>query len=39
LQTQRATLVGERFRIEASAGPIQYLAMMVGATPKPRFDG
>jgi hypothetical protein len=34
LQTQRATLVGERFRIEASAGPIQYLAMMVGATPE-----
>ncbi|SHG56080.1 hypothetical protein SAMN05444169_3058 [Bradyrhizobium erythrophlei] len=34
LQTQRATLVGERFRIEASAGPIQYLAMMAGATPE-----
>ena len=34
LQTQRATLVGERFRIEASAGPIQYLAMMVGAAPE-----
>jgi hypothetical protein len=34
LQTQRAALVGERSRIEASAGPIQYLAMMVGATPE-----
>ena len=34
LQAQRAALVGERFRIEASAGPIQYLAMMVGATPE-----
>ena len=34
LQTQRAALVGERFRIEASAGPIQYLAMMVGAAPE-----
>ena len=34
LQAQRATLVGERFRIEASAGPIQYLAMMAGATPE-----
>jgi hypothetical protein len=34
LQTQRAVLVGERFRIEASAGPIQYLAMMVGAAPE-----
>jgi hypothetical protein len=34
LQTQRAALVGERSRIEASAGPIQYLAMMVGAAPE-----
>src|SRR6267378_2951000 len=31
LQAQRAALAGERSRIEASAGPIQYLAMMVGA--------
>jgi len=30
----RAALVGERTRIEASAGPIQYLAMMVGAAPE-----
>lgn len=34
LQTQRAALVGERFRIEASAGPIQYLAMLAGASPE-----
>jgi hypothetical protein len=34
LQTQRAALVGERFRVEASAGPIQYLAMMAGAAPE-----
>jgi hypothetical protein len=34
LQAQRAALVGERTRIEASAGPIQYLAMMVGAAPE-----
>ena len=34
LQTQRAALAGERFRIEASTGPIQYLAMMAGATPE-----
>jgi hypothetical protein len=34
LQTQRAALVGERFRIEASAGPIQYLAIMVSAAPE-----
>jgi hypothetical protein len=34
LQTQRAALVGERVRIEASAGPIQYLAIMVGAAPE-----
>ena len=34
LQSERAALVGERARIEASAGPIQYLAMMVGAAPE-----
>lgn len=34
LQAQRATLVAERFRIEASAGPIQYLAVMTGAAPE-----
>jgi hypothetical protein len=34
LQAQRAVLAGERFRIEASAGPIQYLAMMVGTAPE-----
>ena len=34
LQAQRAALAGERSRIEASAGPIQYLAMMVGAAPE-----
>ena len=34
LQAQRAALSGERSRIEASAGPIQYLAMMVGAAPE-----
>jgi cell division protein FtsB len=34
LQAQRAALGGERSRIEASAGPIQYLAMMVGAAPE-----
>lgn len=34
LQAQRAALVAERFRIEASAGPIQYLALMVGAAPE-----
>ena len=34
LQAQRAALVGERFRIEASTGPIQYLAMMAGAAPE-----
>jgi hypothetical protein len=34
LQSQRAALAGERSRIEASAGPIQYLAMMVGVTPE-----
>ena len=34
LQTQRAALVGESIRIEASTGPIQYLAMMAGGTPE-----
>jgi hypothetical protein len=34
LQAQRAALAGERSRVEASAGPIQYLAMMVGAAPE-----
>ena len=34
LQAQRAALAGERVRVEASAGPIQYLAMMVGAAPE-----
>jgi hypothetical protein len=34
LQAQRAALSGERSRIEASTGPIQYLAMMVGAAPE-----
>ncbi|SDN74662.1 hypothetical protein SAMN05444050_2318 [Afipia sp. GAS231] len=34
LQAQRATLVAERSRIEASAGPIQNLAVMVGAAPE-----
>ncbi len=34
LQTQRAALVGERARIEASAGPIQYLAIMTGTDPE-----
>jgi hypothetical protein len=34
LQAQRAALAGERLRIEASAGPIQYLAMMAGAAPE-----
>jgi hypothetical protein len=34
LQTQRAALVGERVRIEASAGPIQYLAIIAGAAPE-----
>jgi cell division protein FtsB len=34
LQAERAALVGERTRIEASAGPIQYLAMMVGTAPE-----
>jgi hypothetical protein len=34
LQTQRAALVGERVRVEASAGPIQYLAMVTGTEPE-----
>lgn len=34
LQAERAALVGEQTRIEASAGPIQYLAMMVGTAPE-----
>ena len=34
LQSERAALTGERSRIEASTGPIQYLAMMVGAAPE-----
>ncbi len=34
LQAQRAALAGERARIEASAGPIQYLAMMAGIAPE-----
>ena len=34
LQAQRAALAGERSRIEASTGPIQYLATMVGVSPE-----
>jgi hypothetical protein len=34
LQTQRAALAGERVRVEASAGPIQYLAMITGTDPE-----
>jgi hypothetical protein len=34
LQAQRAALAGERSRIEASTGPIQYLATMAGASPE-----
>ena len=34
LKAQRATLAGERVRVEASTGPIRYLAMMAGATPE-----
>ena len=34
LQAQRAALAGERVRIEASTGPMQYLALMVGAAPE-----
>lgn len=33
-QGERAALVGERARIEASTGPIQYLAMMAGTAPE-----
>lgn len=34
LQGQRAALAGEHARIEASTGPIQYLAMMAGMAPE-----
>jgi hypothetical protein len=34
LQGQRAALAGESARIEASTGPIQYLAMMAGTAPE-----
>jgi hypothetical protein len=34
LQAQRAALVGERVRVQASSGPIQYLAMVAGAEPE-----
>ena len=34
LQGERAALTGERARIEASTGPIQYLAMMAGTAPE-----
>ena len=34
LQAQRAALVGERVRVQASSGPVQYLAMMAGAEPE-----
>ena len=34
LQGQRAALSGERARIEASTGPIQYLATMAGVSPE-----
>jgi hypothetical protein len=34
LQTQRAALVAERVRVEASAGPIQYLAIVAGTAPE-----
>ena len=36
LQAQRAALSAERSRIEASAGPIQYLAMMAGVCTRSR---
>ena len=36
LQAQRAALAGERSRIEASAGPIQYLATMAGVVARRR---
>lgn len=34
LQAQRAALVGERARVDASAGPIRYLAMIAAAEPE-----
>ena len=34
LQTERAALIGERVRVDASAGPIQYLAIIAGAEPE-----
>src|SRR6202047_2316221 len=34
LPTQRAALVAERVRVEASAGPIQYLAIVAGTAPE-----
>ena len=34
LQAQRAALAGEHARVEASAGPIQYLAILAGAEPE-----
>jgi hypothetical protein len=30
MQTQRAALTAETARVEAAAGPLQYLAVMVG---------
>jgi hypothetical protein len=34
IQTQRATLTAEQARVEAAAGPVQYLAAMVGTDPE-----
>jgi hypothetical protein len=34
LQAQRAALLGERARVEASAGPLQFFAVVVGAEPE-----
>jgi hypothetical protein len=34
LQAQRAALAGERVRVQASSGPVQYLAMVAGAEPE-----
>jgi hypothetical protein len=34
LQAQRAALAGERVRVDASAGPIRYLAMIAGTEPE-----
>jgi len=34
LQAQRAALAGERVRVQASSGPVQYLAMIAGAEPE-----